>query len=426
MNELTRNRQFGPSIQSIRNIPIPTFNVFQLDNGIQVHYINDGSQELCKLDVVFEGGRHTEDKAVQARAFSTLLKEGTQSKNSAELSDFFDYYGASYTTRSSLDYTTITLMSLSKHFPKLISVLGEMILQAVFPQEELDKFVTTSIRRLEQDNAKNDILAYKKLTDKIFGSQNVYGYNSTAEDYQTISRTDILDYYKGCLSEQKCHIFLCGKFTDDIIRALNQALGQWDYKGDLQIEYLREASSPQQLRFFGKQELQGAIKLGRHFGNRHQEDYANLIFLSNILGGFFGSRLMKNIREDKAWTYNIYSDLDAMLFDGYFHISTEMAPEHIDSAIVEIHKEMERLANELVPMDELDMNKNYILGNLLTAIDGPFQAIRLIKSAVLNRRTREDVERTIHTFAEMTPDLLCTTAQKYLNPADYTHIIVAK
>jgi len=414
----------GPEIHPIRRVPVPEFKLRHLDNGIPIYFINDGSQELTKLDIVFEGGRHAETLKTSSRAFSVMLKEGTSSYNSEELSSFFDYYGASYTTRSSLDFTTVTLFSLTKYFPLLIERLSEMILQPAFPQKELDKFRETSIQKLKLDKSKNEVVAYRMLTEQIFGKEAVYGYNSSKETYDAIDRQVIQDYYHKALQEQPCKIFLCGKYDENVLEYINKFLGQWDYKGKSETQYKSSIFRPKKLSFESTNEHQVAVRLGQLFGNRKHEDYGKLMFLSNLFGGFFGSRLMKNIREDKAYTYNIFSDLDCMLHDGYFYIASEMAPEYVNPAIEEIHKEMNLLRTVTVSKEELEMNKNYILGNLLTAVDGPFQAIRLVKSAVLNKRTREDVQNTIDTFINITPEEIQETAKKYLNPEDYTQVLV--
>lgn len=422
-NNIRRN---GPAIHPIRRVPVPNFKLRHLDNGIPIYFINDGSQELTKLDIVFEGGRHAESLRTSSRAFSVLLKEGTSSHNSEELSSFFDYYGASYNTNSSLDFTTISLFSLTKYFPLLIERLSQMVLEPAFPQKELDKFRETSIQRLTLDKSKNEVVAYRMLTEQIFGNDAVYGYNSSKESYTAIDRKVIVDYYQKTIQEQPCSLFLCGKYDENVLESINKFFGQWDYKGNAITKYASADFSPDKLTFKSSNEHQVAVRLGQLFGNRKHVDYGKLMFLSNLFGGFFGSRLMKNIREDKAYTYNIFSDLDCMLHDGYFYIASEMAPEYVNPAIEEIYKEMDLLRNTLVTEEELEMNKNYILGNLLTAVDGPFQAIRLVKSAVLNKRTKEDVQNTIDTFVNITPEELQETARKYLNPDDYTQILVGR
>ncbi|MDA9773443.1 insulinase family protein [Saprospiraceae bacterium] len=418
-------RKFGPPIHNIRQIPLPAFQVITLDNGIPLYFINKGSQELAKLDVVFEGGRISETNKTQSRVFGSLLKEGTSNQNSEELSAYFDYHGAAYSTKTSLDFTTITLFSLSKHFAKLMPTFSSVIFDPIFPQKEFDKFIKNSIQRLQNDRSKNDIVAYRNLTAHIFGAESNYGYNSSEETYNNLSRDSILSYYNDFLSQQPCYLFLSGSYDDSLIESINQEFGQWKYGGnEWSPTYKKHKATLGQYKYSSKNTLQSAFRIGREFGDRRHEDFTKLSFLSNVFGGFFGSRLMKNIREEKGYTYNIYSDIDTLLYDGYFYIATELAGEHVDKTRSEIYKEMDILKNELISLEELEMNKNYILGNLLNSVDGPFQAIRLIKSSVLNKQTESDLSKMINTFINITPEEIQETARKYFDQNSFCEVIV--
>jgi len=418
-------RKNGPPIHSISKIPIPRFNSFHLDNGIPVFFIREGSQELVKLDIVFKGGRHREQAKTLSRIFSGVIKEGTKNDSAEELSSYFDTYGASYNSRSSLDFTTFTLLSLTKFFPLLIEKFTEIILDPAFDSLEVEKFIENNCRKLDLDKSKNEIVAYRMMTEKLFGSGAVYGYNSTKESYRKINQSILKSYHKDMLEEQECFVFLCGQYDSKIEHAINSAFGQWNYQGKGKMAYAKsDVQGVGRFSYPSVQEHQSALRVGRLFGNRKDPAYAKMTFLNNVLGGFFGSRLMKNIREEKGYTYNVFSSLDTMLYEGYFYISTEVSPKHTEATISEIYKEMETLRNTEVSKNELEMNRNYMLGNLLTAVDGPFQSIRLIKSAILNGDSREDLERTIDTFLSITSREIQETAEKFLKPSEFIEVII--
>lgn len=417
-------RKNGPPISTIRNIDIPHHEMIKLDNGIPVYYINEGSQELTKIDVVFRGGRHHESKKSLARTFGSLMKEGTAKNPGENISAYFDYHGASFNCGSSLDHTTFTLFSLSRFFPTLLRQFTEIIFEPLFPETELEKFKKNSIQKLKLDLSKNEIMAYRHLTSDIFGESHTYGYNSTKESFTNINRNDLLRFHKNMLEKQPCYIFLTGKYDIKIIEDINELLGKWNYSGNSTILYHSTIRKPLIKYYSSLSNLQSAIRLGRHFGSKRDSDYGKLSFLSNVLGGYFGSRLMKNIREDKGFTYNIYSDLDTMLKDGYFYITTELDKKHVDPTIEQIFKEMKDLRTNPISQDELDMNRNYIMGNLLSSLDGPFQAMRLIKSAILSDQSLDDVQEIINTFANINTEELLNTANKYLNPDEFFQVIV--
>lgn len=423
INEKTRRH--GPPIHSISSVPIPSFTKFTLDNGLPVYYIRQGSQELVKLDIVFKGGRHKEKAKSLSRIFSSVIKEGTIHDKAETLSSFFDMYGASYNSRSSLDYTTFTLLSLTKFFPLLIEKFSEIILAPSFAEDELQKSVENHIRKLALNSSKNEIVAYRQLTEKLFGENAVYGYNSSVETYKNIQQEDLFGYHKNMIEEQECSLFLCGQYDEEVEKAINKSLGQWAYKGNGGLDYTKEnLSKNERFQFPSVQDHQSSIRIGRLFGNRKDEAYAQMSFLNNVFGGFFGSRLMKNIREEKGLTYNIFSSLDTMLFEGYFYINTDVSPTQVDITLKEIYNEMESLRHKPISKEELEMNRNYLLGNLLSAVDGPFQSIRIVKSAILNGESETDLRGTIDTFMSITTKELKETAEKFLDPADFIEVII--
>ena len=417
-------RKYGPEISSIKDVPLPKANLFTLDNGIELYYINEGSQELTKLDVVFEGGRHRESQKTLARSFGSLVKEGTKNHSSEEISAYFDYHGASYNVNSSLDFTTFTLFSLSRFFSDLLPRFSDIIFCPNFPDSELEKYRKNSLEKLLMDKSKNDVMAYRYLTANLFGEGSLYGYNSSIESFQALTRTALLDFHHDMLNHQKCALFLSGRYNLDVLETINTIFGQWNYTTPQPLSYNNPKIEPYVATYDAPNKLQSALRFGQHFGNKNHPDYGNLSFLNNVFGGFFGSRLMKNIREDKGFTYNIYSDIDTMLMDGYFYIASELDGEYVNAALDEIYAEMEILKSEFVDEEELEMNKNYILGNLLNSVDGPFQEIRMVKSAVLNYQDMSDVKKIVDTFLNMTPEIIQETAKKYLNPDSFFQVRV--
>jgi predicted Zn-dependent peptidase len=158
--------------------------------------------------------------------------------------------------------------------------------------------------------------------------------------------------------------------------------------------------------------------------NKHHPDFNGLYVLSTILGGYFGSRLMANIREDKGYTYNIYATLDAMLFDGYFCIGTEVGNELVEPTIKEIHHEMKLLREELVSTEELEMLRNYLMGNFLAMLDGPFNISELLRTMLIEDLPFSSFEQMIETVNTIQPEQLRDLACKYLNPDNMWEVVV--
>lgn len=420
------NRKTGPPIQSIREIELPRYKKHTLDNGVPVYFVNQGSQSLIKLDIVFHGGRHAETYRTQSKAHGSLLKDGSKNSTSEQISDKIDFYGASYTTKSSLDYTTITVFCLTRFFEKLCPVISEILYDPSFPEKEIKKYIRNSQQNLKMSLSKNEMVAYRELSSLIFGDQNVYGYNTDSKDFEQNSKMKLLEFHHRMLQNQPCRIFISGKYDEGkILPLINQYFGQYAHETPDTISYHFDG----QLKFgkhhfSSKNKHQVCLRMGRHFGNRKHPHYSQLAFLSNVLGGFFGSRLMKNIREDKGYTYNIYSDLDIYRYDGYFYLHTEMDKSYLEPVRTEIKKEFDQLKNQYISNEEIEMNKNYIMGNLMNAIDGPFNAINMIKSMAMNEIDEEDMMESIEALANMDKKTIQETANQYLNLDDFATVIV--
>jgi zinc protease len=421
------NRSRAPKIKTITDIPMPEVQELRLDNGIPVYVVAMGTQEVLKVEVIFKGGRPYEHKKLASRATSALLREGTQNYNSAELAEKLDYFGSSLAIPYHTDTASLTLLSLNKHFNQVLPLLGEVIKTPSFPEQELQAFIQRSVQHLQVDLSKNDVVAYRQITEQFFGPEHPYGYNSTAETYTQLTRDDLLQHHRSLFTKDNCVIIISGKVTPEVLEQLNEQLGHGIPGGVIpEPKLILQEAPPQQLLISKPDSLQSAIRIGFRTFNRHHPDFFDLSILNVILGGYFGSRLMTNIREEKGYTYNIYSTLDAMQFDGCFYIGTEVGNEFVADTRTQIYLEMDRLREELVDEDELEMMRNYILGNYLTMIDGPFNVAELVRLLVTENLPFTELQDSVDLTLAVTPESIQAMAQKYLIPEKMSEVIVGK
>ena len=164
--------------------------------------------------------------------------------------------------------------------------------------------------------------------------------------------------------------------------------------------------------------------MGANFPNRHHPDFVKAQVLNNVFGGFFGSRLMSNIREEKGYTYGIYSYLENHIQESAWVISTEAGRDVCEATITEVYKEMEELRNELVDDEELLLVRNYMMGSILGDLDGPFQIINRWKTIILNDLPTDYFYKQIHTIKTVTAAELQELANKYLQPGNFYELVV--
>ena len=418
-------RKTPPPIFEVTSLTLPAPSVSKLDNGIPVYQTRLGTQEIMKIDIVILSGRPEEHKRLTSRATSRQLREGTASFNSAEIAQQLDFWAGTLKMPVSLDTGNVTLYCMTKHFPKLLPLLAEIIQEPTFPQRELDTFVENNIQNLAVELTKNDVIAYRTITELAYGADTPYGYNSTPDDYRALTTDDLKQFHQDNYTSDNMKIFLSGYFDDSVLTLLNQYLGQnkttvVKESSPLSIQGLK----PQKIRVQNPDTLQAAIRIGRRIGNRKHADYNGFFVLNTILGGYFGSRLMRNIREKKGYTYNIGSACDTLHRDSFFYISSEIGNQFVEKALIEVYKEMAILQNDLIGDDELAMVRNYLMGNLLGMVDGPFAINEVIRTYVIEDIPLDSFEYFVDTIRTISPTELRDLAQKYLKKEDMFEVVV--
>lgn len=415
-------RRHGPKLEAIRAVCLPLIENGTLDNGIPYHIINMGVQPVCKIDVTFRSGRPFEKVPAASRTTTSLLKEGAGERSAVDIAENLDFYGGSLRCSAGLDYSSIALFSLNKHLDKLIPLMADVILNPHFSEQEIDDFTVLQSRHLKQELHKSDVVAYRIITEMIFGHEHPYGYNTSPEDYLRISREEILEHYERCFRPGNARIFISGKVEESTLDMLNQHFGQMPVSQSFEKPVLSAIPEPGSRRFehFPKAE-QTSLRMGFAFGNRNHPDYTDLYLANTILGGYFGSRLMKNIREEKGYTYNIYSQIDPYLYHGSFYISSEVGTEYGKKTLNEINKELLRLNSELIGDEELIMVKNYLMGQLHNMIDGAFHLASVVKALILETGSLDFFDRFNERILAMDAHEVREVCRKYFN-LDNMHI----
>jgi len=419
------DRKTPPPIRAADNLLLPKAAVSYLRNNIPVHTINMGTQDIVKIELVFFSGRPFENKKMVARSTARLLKEGTRHKSASEIAEQIDFYGGTINIPVSLDTTNITFYSLRKHLDALLPLLGEIICEPSFPQEEIDAFIANSQQRLKIDLSKNDTVAYRNITENIFGKDHPYGYNSEPILYEQLDRKDLITHHQKSMVAGNAMIFLSGKIDDHVLKKVDHYLGE--IPQGLQKKRIPFPELPTTVRkehLHHSDTVQTAVRIGRKLFNRAHPDFHGMYVLNTIIGGYFGSRLMVNIREKKGYTYNIFSSMDTMMFDGYFYVGTEVSNDLTQKTVKEIYHEMEVLQNDLVSEKELLMVRNYLLGSLLMMLDGPLNIINVVKETVSEGMPEHHFENLVKTIQQISPQELRDLAQKYFRKEDFWELTV--
>jgi zinc protease len=421
------DREQAPQFQQVKDITFLSSELTSLDNGIVVHSLNGGSQEILKIDFIFKAGTYFQKSALIANSTNQLIKEGTKSYSSFEIAEGIDQYGAFLDTETSYDTSTITLYTLSKHLEKVLPFIYEIILLPKFSEKEFLIYKNNALEKFKVNQEKVSFVARQKFIESIFEKENPYGLIATAADFENLSLEKIKAFHKTHYSLNNCEIIISGNINKNVAPFINQFFGAKKLEKRKSEKQTYDSPLRTNSVFIEKENaLQSAIRIGRKLPNKLHKDYFGLQVFNTILGGYFGSRLMKNIREDKGFTYGIGSGIISLQNDGYFFISTEVGSDNTKEALSEIYKEIELLRTEKIPQQELDLVKNYLLGQLLKSCDGPFKMASLFENVHFYGLDYDFYNNYINTIKEITPKTLMDLGIKYFKKSDLTEVVVGK
>ena len=400
---------------------------FKLNNGVDVYSLHAGTEEVVQIEWIFKAGNWYEKKKNLAAATNFLIKNGTSTKTAYQINEFIDFYGA-YLSRSCYNETAVvTLHCLSRHLEGVLPLVQELFTDAVFPEGELNIYRQNMQQKLAVNLRKCDFVAGRKIDEMVFGPDHPYGVYSNPEDYDAIGKSELEAYYAQYYKNGHCMIFAAGVLPVHFEKLMNDFFGSLPFNQqplqELQHPVV-EASQKKWNIINDPSGVQGAVRIARPFPTRKHPDFPKVQVLNALFGGFFGSRLMTNIREDKGYTYGIYSYLVNHIHAGAWMISTEAGRDVCEATVNEVYHEMQRLREGEIDDHELLLVKNYLIGTLLGSLDGPFQIIGRWKNLILNGVDERYFYHSVDVTKNITTAELKEMAVKYLNPEEFYELIV--
>ncbi|MEO5996989.1 MAG: pitrilysin family protein [Chitinophagaceae bacterium] len=423
------NRTVAPRIKDAveLDLRLKPYQKFTLDNGVEVYAVDAGTEEVLQLEWVFYAGNWYEDSNMVAASTNNLIKNGTHKRTAFSINEHFEYFG-SYLNRQCHNETAIlTLHCLTRHLPELLPVVREILTESIFSEEELQLFTRTGKQRLEVNLKKCDFVANRLIDEYLFGSDHPYGKYSSAAAYDALTREQLLAFYEQYYVNGKCILFVAGKLPPDISTLLNR------YFGGLSLNQNNLPEKQHIIKPFNEKKyrvsndpdgVQGAIRIASHFPGRKHPDFTKVQVLNNLFGGYFGSRLMSNIREEKGYTYGIHSYLQSHIQQSAWVISTEAGREFCEATVEEVFKEMLDLREELVDEEELMLVRNHMMGTILGELDGPFHIMAKWKTLVLNGLKEDYFYNYLETIKTVSADELQELSNKYFIPENFYELVV--
>ncbi len=422
-------RKQAPETFIQTDIPIIQPEELVLDNGLKVYLLEGGHEEIVKVELVFFAGSFYQSSPLVAFATAHLLRTGTRNRNATEINKLFDFYGTYFHADAQKDLASFSVFVLQKHFEPVMELYADMIMNPVFPEDELALFLKNQKQQYLINTQRVQYLARTYFNELLFGHQHPYGFRAEAADFDGMDRSDLITFHQDYYHPANAFCIVSGRLPVNIRDLLRSKLGRIDRSNRLRVappSYLVEAASEKKVMVQRPNVLQSAIRIGRRLFNRCHPDYYKLMITNTLLGGYFGSRLMQNIRQNKGYTYGIGSGVVSLLRDGYFFVGSEVGIDVCQKAIDEVYRELKSLRTIPATADELNAMKAYLSGDYLRSFDGPFAQSQRFKELLAFRLDASHFEGFLTELKTITAQQIMQTADKYLHEDSMMELVVGR
>tara|TARA_B100000508_G_scaffold75230_1_gene58668 strand:- start:141808 stop:143061 length:1254 start_codon:yes stop_codon:yes gene_type:complete len=414
------DRTQAPQTRKVKTIDILPPQQFTLKNGGELFLLSQVDDNAVKVDLIFDAGSSKHDKLL-SRIVGDLILGGTQTMTSDEINEAIDQLGGFTNIEIGTEEAIVSVLGLRENIIQILKIVTDAIFKASFDEKEINQAVAYRKQRFNVSMEKVSHLARREFIAKIFPNS-PYGQLIQRDDFENIDRDDLVTFHSNYYLNALQKVAVVGNLSqgeiDEIIE--QTSVFKRNDEPDLKFDY---NYTPTEIYSAKKGALQTAVRIGRILFNKQHPDYIDFSILNTILGGYFGSRLMSSIREDKGYTYGIGSGVAQLKDTGYFFISTEVGEEYREATIQAIKAEIEKLQTELVSPEELQLVQNYVTGQLLKNADGPFAQMDRFLSVYKHGLDLSYYNQVLEELNSITPERIMELANMYLS---WDQLIIVK
>ncbi|MDX2197140.1 MAG: pitrilysin family protein [Cytophagales bacterium] len=420
------NRAEAPAAYELQPFPILKHSHYTIPNGINIYAINQGTQPLAKIDYIFDAGSAHESKQALSYMCSKMMLEGTSKYTGKELAEQIALYGAYLDITSGFDKLTLSVMCMTKHIVQICAIVHDIITQCIFPESNYETVKNIGIQNIRVNMQKTSFIASQSFRKHIFGESHAYGYSVDEKQLKSLKNAEVIKFYKQKICDQAFEIIISGQMSDEVIQHVKKDLSTLKFKYPKAVSPTPlNAQATTQSKIFEKKDgsVQSSIRIGKKLFVKKHPDYIKFTVMNEVLGGYFGARLMKNLREDKGLTYGIHSSATFMQQEGYWAIAADVNAGNTTHALNEIYKEIDLIRSQKVPAAELNTAKNYMIGQFYNAFSTPFQSADRLRNIHLHGLDYAFYETYIQNIKKVTSADVQKMAEKYLDPTSLTEIV---
>jgi len=413
-----------PAIRIPERVDVPVASLTTLANGVRLYLLENHDQQVVRLSFVFGAGSSRQNRFFSATAAANLLSEGSDRFTARQIAEQLDFYGSYFDIAVDRDVVVVSFCALSKFFLPTLQTAEEILLRPAFPQDEFDSYRIKRRQRLEIERRKVDVRVREAFAAAMFGSEHPYGVSAPLSAYDELSRDEVVDFYRRHYTADNCFVVCSGDLSDEVLKAIENICMQLPQSGERAPLIFPASVQTPQVRLEHAGAVQSAVRVGRMLFTRNHPDYVGMQVVATVLGGYFGSRLMRNLREERGYTYGVFAAMANLDRAGYMAIATQVAAEAREDTLHQIYTEIERLRTELISEQELALVKNIMVGEMMRILDGPFGIVDVTIENVQCGTDNHAIERTVEAIRCCTPEDVQRLAEKYLRREDLVEVTV--
>jgi len=403
------DRTVAPAFIKSNTFELPGFQESDV-NGIPLFIVPEVHQDVLKIEFMFQSGKRHEPKGGMSHFTSNMLEKGTRRLNSSELAEAFDHMGAHIEISAGYDDCAVSVYALRKNWKEVAELFAEMISTPSFDDEELQLMKDIFLQNLNINKEKTSFLASQLIRKNIFGDH-PYGTSLEEKDVVALHSDALKAFHTSHFRPAAIFVTTHPSVTaEEIIKRFSLFVAA--PPDNMQLP---DVVPGKKVEHITKEGVQTSLRLGKRSLNRKDEFYPDLLLFNHILGGYFGSRLMKNIREEKGLTYGIYSSINPFRHDSFFAIGADVNKDNRDVALEEIRKEMKRMRTEAVDSTELEIARNHFLGSLQSEVANPFSVTDKIKNIHLNDLSKNYYPQLFKRINALTAKDLLRVGEQYVH-----------
>lgn len=394
-------------------------------NGCPLYHLRADDFEVARVSFVFHAGTAHQRRPFAASATANLLAEGSARSTGRQIAERLDFLGAWYGVSIDRDCVYLNFASLTRLLPQTLEIAAEILLEPAFPEREVRTYADNRREQLSIERRKVDVAARERFTQALFGDGHPYGITYDASEYDTLTREDLDEHYRRMYVAANCFAVCSGhlepEHLDTVVRML-EALPARPVEPLLfpPVQTFREA-------FVARAgAVQSSLRLGRLLFPRSHPDFVGMQVLATLLGGYYGSRLMTSLREERGYTYGVMATIVNFEHAGYLAIATDVGRENTADALAVCRAEIDRLRHERVGTEELEMVRRMMTGEMMRILDGPFGIADATIENILCRTDNASIDRNLQTIRSITPDDLRRLACRYLDPKDLVTVVAGE